>query len=72
VGQQARRDEHDRDISLAWHVAALERQKKLPALKTLLAKGGRERVQTVAEQRDMLHMLSAQYGIPLRKGTPRA
>jgi hypothetical protein len=71
VGQQARRDQHDRDISLAWHMAALERQKKLPALKSLLGRGG-DRRQTVAEQRNVLHMLSEQYNIPLRKGKPGA
>lgn len=44
----------------------LERQQKLPRLETLLKKHGAR--QTVAQQRGMLNVLSAQYGIPLRQG----
>lgn len=53
-------------MALAWRIAALERQKTLPRLETLLSK--RTGRQTAAEQRGMLQVLSEQYGIPLRKG----
>lgn len=53
-----------RDLVLAWHIEALQRQKKLPALEDLLRT---RRRQTVGEQRAMLQMLGDQLGIPLRK-----
>jgi hypothetical protein len=60
-----RRDAHDRDMQLAWHVAALSRQPRLPPLRRLLA---RRHVagQTRGEVRTALSALSQQYGIPLR------
>jgi hypothetical protein len=64
VGLEARRDQHDRDMSIAWHVAALSRQKKLPELKRLLTKR-KERPPSLEQQRGVLHVLSAQYGLPL-------
>jgi len=70
VSKQRQEDEHDRDMRLAWTIEGLRRQKKLPALKSLLTKR-RARTQTVHEQRAMLEILSAQYGIPLRKAKPR-
>jgi hypothetical protein len=70
VDQQHAQDASDRAMTSAWLTAMLTRSKKLPALKTLLAqaKVRRDRPQSVGEQRAMLHMLSQQYGIPLRKG----
>jgi hypothetical protein len=53
-----------RDLSLAWHIEAMQRQKKLPSLITLLSE--REPGQTVGQQKAMLTMLSEQYGFPLR------
>jgi hypothetical protein len=64
AAKQRREDQHDRDVTLAWRMAALERQKTLPKLETLLSKRGSK--QTAAEQRGVLHVLSAQYGIPIR------
>lgn len=65
---QRRDDEYDRDMRLAWRIAVLDRQKTLPKLETLLSKRGTK--QTAAEQRGMLHLLSAQYGIPLQTRRP--
>jgi hypothetical protein len=69
VAQQRIDDERDKAISLAWHVAALSRTKKFPELRTLLKK--RNRPQSVPEQKAMLHILSEQYGIPLKRGKAR-
>lgn len=55
----------NRDIAHAWYTAALSRAEKMPKLASLLDGGPRR--QTVDEQRAMLEVLSAQYGIPLRK-----
>lgn len=67
VYREQAQDQHDRDASLAWLIEMLHRQKKLPALKTLLAR--REAApQSTGQMRTMLHVLSAQYGLPLRKG----
>jgi hypothetical protein len=52
-------------MSIAWHVAALGRQKKLPDLKRLLTKR-KERPPSIEQQKAVLHVLSAQYGIPLK------
>lgn len=70
VAQQRQEDERDRDTSLAWLIASLSRAKKVPDLRVLLARGKR-RKQTVGEQKTMLHMLSEQYGIPLRRQRTR-
>jgi hypothetical protein len=63
-------DEADRVIALAWHIEALRRTKKLPALRTLL-KETAQRPQTLAQQKAVIHILSAQMGIPLRKVSRR-
>jgi hypothetical protein len=62
---EQRRDRHDRDITIAYSVAGLSRQKRLPDLQRLLA---RRRVgrQTAREQSLVLAQLSEQFGIPLR------
>lgn len=41
--------------------------KKLPELETLLAKQPAERKQTAAQQRTVMQMISARYGVPLRR-----
>lgn len=66
VAQQRQEDDRDRDTVVAYSIAALSRAKKLPDLRVLLARNKR-RKQTVSEQKSMLHILSAQYGIPLRR-----
>lgn len=66
VALQREGDDHDRAVALAWHIAALERQEKLPDLKALLSRRQRSKPQTLHQQRATLHVLSAQMGIPLR------
>lgn len=53
----------------AWWTSALTRQEKLPKLETLLIAKRRARPerQTVEQQRQVLHMLSQTYGVPLRR-----
>lgn len=45
-----RRHEHDERAWLAWHVEALSRQKKMPALENFISAKMKRRSQTVAEQ----------------------
>jgi hypothetical protein len=66
VADTRRLDEHDRDMRLAWHIAALQRQKKLPDEKKLRARRVRGR-QTLREQFMVVKTLSEQYGIPVRR-----
>jgi hypothetical protein len=68
IYKQRQEDAHDRDIALAWHIAALERYDKtkpLPKLKSLLS--GARKPQTRREQRGVLEQLSRQLGVPLQK-----
>lgn len=62
----ARRREDDqvrRDTTLAWTVAQLQRQKKLPSLKALLTRVMRRgEKQTVGQMKTSLHLLSEMYG----------
>lgn len=77
AGRRRAMDEHDRDMTLAWHVVALVWQKKLPPLQSLLARKRSER-QTPTELRMVMQLLSDQLGIPLQTipltsgGSPRA
>ena len=74
---EQRRDEYDRDMRVAWHVAYLSSLKKLPTLRSLQARashGSRgpargSRGQS-AQHRAAVTMLSEQYGIPLRRASP--
>jgi len=50
---------------MAWRIEALSRRKRLPRLESLLMRRA-QRGQTVTQQRSMLQILSAQYGIALR------
>jgi hypothetical protein len=60
--------EYDRDIRLAWHVAALSRSQKFPELKTLLSRGTQAaEKQSHREMRDNLEALSKLIGAPLQK-----
>lgn len=70
VAKKRREDQADRDVALAWRIAALQRQKKLPSLSSLLI-STKKRVQSVDEQRAMLEMLSKQYGGKVTKGKSR-
>lgn len=65
-------EDYNRDVRLAWHVAALMRQEKLPRLESLLIRRPQKpstRKEYLAAQRSMLKALSDRYGIPLRKTT---
>jgi hypothetical protein len=57
---------HDRDLRLAWSLAALSRTKRLPKLEQLLARRNPQG-QTPREMAGVLEQLSAQYGMPLRR-----
>lgn len=60
-----RQDDQNRDMVLAWHTAALTRVEKMPKLEALLQLPKRR--QTLAEQREVIRLLSKRYGIPLRE-----
>jgi hypothetical protein len=54
--------EHDRDMSIAWHVAALTRGTKgLPKLKTLMTRRTENR-QSASEQSAMWRVIAARFG----------
>ncbi len=62
-------DETDRDVILAWQVMRIkvltQNHQRLPDLRGLLTRRSGAK-QTAAEQRGVLHALSAAYGIPLQ------
>lgn len=57
-----------RDLALAWHVAAFQRQQRLPSLRDLLrqvaAKSGLK--QSVGEMRSALRVIAEQFGSRLQ------
>jgi hypothetical protein len=69
IAKQLREDERHRDITLAWTTAALGRQKKLPELKTLLAKRevNQHGQQNVKQLGTSLKLIAEAYGLKLRK-----
>lgn len=65
-----RQDDVIRDLALAWHTAAFQRQKKLPSLQRLVRQVAARTPgppQSPAQLKSALSVLSEQYGIPLRK-----
>ena len=74
-----RRQEYDnaRDVTVAWHTVRLwvvtKSKKQLPSLKSQLELNGRRANgrQSAGQIRNVLSVLSEQYGIPLRKAKPR-
>lgn len=59
-----RRDESEGDVAMAWYVAALSRQERLPKLSTIL-----ERMRAVNSATGLVNQvqaLSKQLGIPVR------
>ena len=64
------REETDRDLMLAWWVERISLEvrntNKLPPLETYLRRGRKAVRQSPQEQRAVLHILSEQYGIPLK------
>lgn len=51
--------EHNERMQIAWHVAALQRSKKMPKLKTLLAKVAEPKKQSWQEQMAVMDMWAA-------------
>jgi hypothetical protein len=66
-----RLDEENSRITLAWHGVRIYAQamhdKRVPKLTRLLIREGPERPQSAKQLVSALHVLSQQYGIPLRK-----
>lgn len=60
------RDQHNRDMVVAWQTANLVRAKKLPSLGRLLVRAPNERQQGAGEMKTILHQLSARYGGKVR------
>jgi hypothetical protein len=54
-------------LTAAWYAAAFHRAKKLPELATVLTRARRVGAQTRTEQDTMLHRLSGELGVPLRR-----
>lgn len=71
VAKTKREDERDRDMSLAWHTAALIRGTKgLPKLEQLLVKKRRQPRQTGREQVAMWQIAAARFGGAFRPLDP--
>ncbi len=66
IGKTRAKDQHDERIAHAWLTEMLHRQKEVPKLQQLLSSKAATAVQTVDQQRTMLHALSQTYKIPLR------
>jgi len=60
AGRRRQTREHDRDLTLAWYTARLQRVDKMPSLQRLLQKAPQR--QTLAEQRAILKVLRSQLG----------
>lgn len=54
--------EHNERISLAWHIAALDRTKKLPKLESLVANNTPQRKQTPQEMASALKTIFLAFG----------
>lgn len=65
IARRREESEHNRDMSLAWHTAAMVRCKKLPELRQLLIRP-RFIKQSRVEQEAIFHSLAAKV-----KGRPR-
>lgn len=67
MAQLAQRLAFERDVMLAWHVAAFTRGKELKSLKTVLRSLRGHQRQTLEEQQQVVQILSNQLGIPLQR-----
>jgi hypothetical protein len=67
VARENAKDEHARDLTLAWHMAALQRAKKMPELKTLLRQLQPFKKQTAQEQLAAVHKIAADMGKSLKR-----
>jgi hypothetical protein len=65
VAKRARVEQHDRDLSFAWHIAALSRQEKLPSLRKVLSRPS-EQKQTPEQMRAQVRVVSEQFGLRLK------
>jgi len=68
IGKDRDLDRYDERVTLAWCVAAFERQKKLPKLESLLS---RRKPQTVADQRAVMQAIAQGWGLKLRKASKK-
>ncbi len=66
VARRQAYESHDRDMTNAWTVAALMRQKELPKLDKLLVRPRRRR-QSVKEQRAAMYSLAASMGVSVKR-----
>lgn len=67
---ETERDRVDRDVVLAWNVAVLSRQKRIPHLKTLLRRcgtSGRTSASTPEAQKQLARMLTVAFGGTIRE-----
>lgn len=64
AAHKRRRDEHERDVTIAWYTAAFERQRKLPDLRTVL---GTQVKQSPEQMKTMLGIMADAYGMKLRR-----
>ena len=64
---ETRREQHNRDMTLAWQTANLTNAKKLPGLERLLVKPPEAKTQSPSEMRAMLQTLSERYGGKVRR-----
>jgi hypothetical protein len=69
IWSEKQRNQHNRDMTLAWQVANLTNAKKLPSLDRVLVKSPSERVQSAGEMQSVLHELSKRYGGKVRRVT---
>lgn len=59
---EAKRDQHNRDMTLAWQTANLSKPKKLPPIHKYLLRAPDENTQSFDEQKAMLAKLSKNFG----------
>ncbi len=67
VAREQSRDDQARDLSLAWHMAALQRTKKMPELKTLLRQLRPMTKQKPQEQMAAVRQIAAGMGKSLKR-----
>lgn len=67
VARELARDEQARDLALAWHMAALQRTKKMPELKVLLRQLHPLTKQQPQEQLAAVHKIAADMGKSLKR-----
>ena len=65
MAKQRLDEQFDRDLRLAWTVAALSRQEKLPDLKTLTAH--KPQAQTEAQRREMIEEFRGRHGLTSKR-----